>query len=270
MLLAVGVAAVGVILALAIEPARPGGGRTFQARQPTSRHGGERETPSRKKLVLGASVRHRPIFAVLLGDLDATRPLLVFGDIHGDEPAGIAIARDLYRDRPPRSGLLVTVPDLNPDGVAARTRQNGRGVDLNRNFPWHWRPLERRGDPQYSGPHPLSEPESRLARSLILRRRPMITIWFHQPLALVDESGGNRKIETLAAHLMHLPLRRLTRYPGSAASWQNHRLRGSTAMVVELPAGKPSRRLIERDSDAIRALLRASALPPGINLSHRG
>jgi protein MpaA len=206
--------------------------------------------------VLGTSVRQRPVAAILSGDLDAARPLLVVGAIHGDEPAGIAIARDLYRDRPPSSGLIVTIPDLNPDGVVARTRQNARGVDLNRNFPWHWRPLERPGDPQYSGPHPLSEPESRLAHSLILRRRPAITIWFHQPLTLVDESGGNRQIEAFAARLMHLPLRRLTRYPGSAASWQDHRLRGSTAMVIELPGGKPSPRLVERDSDAIRALLR--------------
>jgi protein MpaA len=69
--------------------------------------------------------------------------------------------------------------------------------------------------------------------------RPQVTIWFHQPLGLVDESGGSIAIERRFARLAGLPLRRLTRYPGSAAGWQNHRLPRSTAFVVELPPGSP-------------------------------
>lgn len=258
-LLFAGLAASASCVALALWLSRPGGGVEHQIRTPTASGRARGEVPVRQKLLLGASVRGRPIVALLLGDPDAPRPLLVVGAIHGDEPAGLAVARDLGSDPLPRSGLIVTIPDLNPDGVAKGTRQNARGVDLNRNFPWRWRHLERLGDPQYSGPHRLSEPESRIARSLILRRRPHITIWFHQPLALVDESGGNRRIEAFLARYVGLPLRRLTRYPGSAASWQDHRLPTTTAMVVELPPGKPSPRLVERASDAIRTLLRRYA-----------
>ena len=83
----------------------------------------------------------------------------------------------------------------------------------------------------------LSEPESRTAYGLILRLRPRVTIWFHQPLGLVDESGGSLAIERSYAEDVGLPLRRLPRYHGSAASWQNARLPGSTAFVVELPGG---------------------------------
>jgi protein MpaA len=209
----------------------------------------------RRKLSLGRSIRGRAIAAVALGDPDGSRRLLVVGAIHGNEPAGISIARDLIADPPPRSGLILTLADLNPDGVAAGTRQNAHGVDLNRNFPWHWRHLERRGGLQYSGPRPLSEPESRIAHSLILRIRPEITIWFHQPLAVVDESGGSARVERRFAHMVHLPPTRLSRYPGSAASWQDNRLSDSTAFVVELPPGNPSRRVVERDSNAIRKLL---------------
>jgi protein MpaA len=208
-----------------------------------------------RRVILGRSVRGRPIVAVALGDPDAPRSLLAVGAIHGNESAGTAIARELENSSPPRQAMLWIIPDLNPDGVAAGRRQNARGVDLNRNFPWHWRHLERRGDLQYSGPRVLSEPESRIARNLILRVRPRITIWFHQPLAVVDESGGDIRIERSFARLVGLPLTRLKRYPGSAASWQDHRLEGSTAFVVELPPGNLAPALEARSTSAIRRLV---------------
>src|SRR5438270_11332218 len=93
----------------------------------------------KRAFTIGYSVRHRPIEAVEIGDPRQPRRMLVVGCIHGTEPAGIAVARHLIRlAHPPRTTLWV-IPDLNPDGVAADTRQNAEGVDLNRNFPWHWR-----------------------------------------------------------------------------------------------------------------------------------
>ena len=191
-----------------------------------------------RRIRLGRSVLGRQIVAFELGDRDASRPLLVVGCIHGDEQAGIGVTRRLERGPPPRESQLWVVNDLNPDGVAADTRQNANLVDLNRNFPWRWRPLGKPGDQQYSGTRQLSEPESRIAASLILRLRPRITIWFHQPLGVIDESGGRPGVEHRFSALTGLPLRRLIRYPGSAAGWQNHRLPSSTAFVTELPAGR--------------------------------
>lgn len=196
----------------------------------------------------------RPITATELGDPDTPSKLLVVGCIHGDEPAGIAIARRLSRlTVPPESDTWV-VDNLNPDGVAAATRQNARGVDLNRNFPYLWRPIGRRGDQQFSGVRPLSEPEARTAYSLILSVRPAVTVWFHQPLGVVDESGGSLAIERRFARLVGLPTRRLVRYPGSAVGWQNHRLRKSTAFVVELPQGRVTSPQLSRYTNGILAL----------------
>src|SRR3954447_9968902 len=161
---------------------------------------------------LGASTRGRAIDAVHVGG-GGRADLLVVGCVHGNEPAGIAVTRRLRRTLLKRSANAWLIDDLNPDGHAAGTRVNGRGVDLNRNFPWRWRHLFRRGELQYGGPRALSEPESRIAVGLIRRVRPRISIWFHQPLSVVDESGGDRAVERRFSRLSGLPLRRLTRYP---------------------------------------------------------
>jgi protein MpaA len=204
--------------------------------------------------VLGRSVQRRPIVAV---EIRATHPratVLVVGCIHGNEPAGIAIARAVRRAGPIPGIDLWVIDDLNPDGVAAGTRQNARGVDLNRNFPWRWRRAGRPGDQQYPGPRSLSEPDARLAHALILRLRPAVTVWFHQPLAVTDQSGGDVALERRFAAISGLPLRRLARYHGSAATWENHRLPGSTAFVVELPADPPAAAQLRRYVRAVRTV----------------
>ena len=208
--------------------------------------------PAGRTTLLGRSWQGRPIRAIEVGNPSGMR-VLVVGCVHGDETAGIAVARALER-LSPRDLDLWIVPDLNPDGVAAGTRGNAHGVDLNRNFPWRWRPLGPPGTQQYAGPHALSEPESRLARRLIRRIHPRVTVWFHQPLAVTDESGGDVRVERRFAAASGLPLRRLARYPGSAPTWQNHRFRGTTAFVVELPGGRPSAQRVARYAAAVRAV----------------
>ena len=49
----------------------------------------------RRTVTLGRSVRGRPIVAIETGDFDSARRTLLVGCIHGNEPAGIAIARRL-------------------------------------------------------------------------------------------------------------------------------------------------------------------------------
>jgi murein peptide amidase A len=208
----------------------------------------------RSLVTLGRSVRGRPIRAIVLGDLHAPHPMLVVGCIHGNETAGIAGADRLAAGPAPRRSAIWIIRDLNPDGVATGTRQNAHHVDLNRNFPFGWRPLGQPGDQQYAGPRPLSEPESRLAGTLILRLRPRVTIWFHQPEAVTDRSGGDAQIEARFAALSRLPMRRLPRYPGSVATWQNHQRWAGTAFVVELPPGRPSESAVARYADAVRQL----------------
>jgi murein peptide amidase A len=200
--------------------------------------------------------------ATARGSADAPAAILVVGVIHGNEPAGAAVTRRLRRLPVPPGIRLWLVDRLNPDGVEAGTRQNARGVDLNRNFPYRWRRRTTGWDGQYPGPRPLSEAEAQAAVRLILRVRPAVTVWFHQHAAraIVDLSGGDPRVERRYARLAGLSVRRLPRYAGSATGWQNHRFPGTTAFVVELPSGRPpSAAAVSRLARAILRLAPARA-----------
>ena len=204
--------------------------------------------------LLGRSWQGRPIRAVEVGAPGGTR-VLVIGCVHGNEPAGIAVTGALERLSPAGVDLWV-LPDLNPDGVAADTRGNAHGVDLNRNFPFRWQP---RTGVYASGPRPLSEREARIAYRLILRLHPAVTIWFHQHLDLVWASGGNRRVEKEFARVSGLPYHPLPPLGGSAIDWQNHALPATTAFAAELPAGPATSTQVARYVQAVLAAGRAAS-----------
>jgi protein MpaA len=214
----------------------------------------------RRQVVLGYSVQHRAITAYEVGDPDSTRRVLVVGCIHGNERAGVAIAKALIASTPTTDVDVWVVPYLNPDGASAHSRGNVDGVDLNRNFSYRWRPLGSPGSPTYSGPRALSEPESRLGLELMKRVRPTLGIWYHQALAVVDDSQGPQALEQRYAAAVDLPLRSLTDYPGSAVGQEDH-LFGPTAFAVELPAGTLSTAQVQSHVHAV--LMLTTRLPPG-------
>jgi len=240
----------GLIAAGLAVSAMSGGQALCQAQGQAPGHGPIRH-------VLGKSAGGRTIVAYQRGDPKAARKLLVVGCIHGTECAGLAIADHLRRLRVPRGVDLWILPNLNPDGHASGHRQNGRGVDLNRNFPSGWRPIGHRWDLEYSGPRPASERETRIAMKLILRLRPQVTIWYHQHQNLVRAWGRSVPAARAYARASGLQFRRIPWPGGAATNWQNHRLHGTSSFVVELPAGQ----LSDTETDRFaRAVLRLGLL----------
>ena len=179
---------------------------------------------------LGRSWQGRPIEAV---HVQGEGPrVLVVGCIHGDECEGTEVTQILARSRPDVD--LWLVQQLNPDGFARRSRGNARGVDLNRDF------------------LTATQRETRIARRLILRLRPDVTIWFHQPQSVVRAWGPSRVAARRYARLAGVPYRTIQWPPGSASRWQNGI--GQISFVVELPAGELEDAAARRYAEAVLRL----------------
>ena len=180
---------------------------------------------------LGRSYDGRPITVVHVPG-DGPR-ILVVGCIHGNECEGTEVTRLLARSYRPRADLWL-VHQLNPDGYARGSRFNAHGVDLNRDF--------------LGG----TQRETRIARKLILRLRPDITLWFHQPQAVVRAFGPSRRTARRYAKLAGVPYRTMQWPPGSASRWQNGI--GQTSFVVELGSEELSDTMARRYADAVLRL----------------
>jgi protein MpaA len=166
--------------------------------------------------LIGWSVQHRPIQVFHLAGKGPR--VLVVGCIHGNECSGIDVVDALGQAKHPGVDLWL-IPDVNPDGHAARTRGNANGVDLNRVFP--------------NG----RQPEVRAAVALIRRIKPDVTIWFHQAENRVRAWGKSEAIARRYARLSGMRYADVEWPTGAATRWQNTALH-ERSFVVELPAGR--------------------------------
>jgi protein MpaA len=140
------------------------------------------------------------------------------------------------------------VPVANPDGSAAGMRCNANGVDLNRNFPWEWRP----GD---GGPAPGSEPETQALMALVERLRPDVVIWVHQPLGYVSAIGETTSaLEQAWAAAGRLPVRPDVTQHGGGESWSAF-VAGVPSMLVEIDGWAATPELVADTRAGVESVL---------------
>lgn len=134
---------------------------------------------------IGYSVKGRAIAMAAIGRCDAPVRVLVLCRQHGDEPVSTeaalqVIGRFARGDRRIGAGLentqLLIVPMVNPDGAERFTRENAKGVDLNRDW-------TRR-----------SQPETRAVANLYTRMAPQVVLDEHEWTA--SDSCGYDALET--------------------------------------------------------------------------
>lgn len=128
---------------------------------------------------IGASSQGRTIWAEHWGSADGPQ-VLVLGQVHGDECAPAWFVRAI-REQPPTTFGIWLVPTVNPDGLAAHTRQTADDVDPNRDG------------------FRLATPEARAVMNATERFQPVLTIHVHSPYQWIGAHNGGIAIKVAQA-----------------------------------------------------------------------
>ena len=138
------------------------------------------------------------------------QPILLMGGVHGDEPLGVRLAEKtldyLLKEHSTEANAKgggapwALIPCLNVDGYKRHTRVNGRGVDLNRNYPSKgWSPVHEK-ERYNPGPAPGSEPEIQAVIGFIEEFKPRLIIHCHswKPMVVCAGEPGRKDADRLA------------------------------------------------------------------------
>ncbi len=123
------------------------------------------------------------------------KTVLIIGVFHGDEPEGELLINEYLKNIEEKElkNRLLTIPCLNPDGKALKTRQNANKIDLNRNFPTkNWAKTE---DEQYFGGEKAnSEIETQFVVDVIENNQLDAILTLHTPYKIVNYDGPAKNL----------------------------------------------------------------------------
>jgi len=216
---------------------------------------------------IGRSVQGRSITAYRFGN--GSDMIIYMGAMHGSEANSRTIMTEWFSElnaraeKIPAHRSIVIIPSANPDGVAAGTRFNARGVDLNRNFPANdWKSVVTTpGSSQATaagGPSPLSEPESQAVASFIRNNSPRLVMSFHSKAAVVEANEAGDSVSIASGYASRSRYRAVPKSQSAAVfqydttgameDWMRDKL-GRAAIVVELATNTSSE--FSRNRDAL-------------------
>jgi protein MpaA len=185
---------------------------------------------------------------------------MIFCGVHGDEITPVKFCFDVLKDlknHPEiiKDNLVVIAPLVTPDSFLRKypTRYNGRGVDVNRNFPtkdWNkmakklWKTRYNADKRRNPGNKPLSEQDTIFQVNLIKRYKPNKIISVHAPLTLIDYDGptsphkhGDLAHQLLIQMSAKAGKYKINNYPfftGSLGNWAGNE-RNIPTYTLELP-----------------------------------
>lgn len=138
-----------------------------------------------------------PVISYHFGNAGSEREVLILGGVHGDEIEGVIAAQKIlesFLQSFPYKMNLTIVPQFNLDGVLAKTRGNGNGIDLNRNLPTKdWSPEIK--TPRYNpGPRALSEPENQGLVRYLTEKNPRFIYTLHSWKPMLNINGDARAV----------------------------------------------------------------------------
>ena len=200
---------------------------------------------------IGRSVQGRSIIAHSFGG--GSQVILFTAAIHGSEPSSYSTMNAWVQHLQanahtiPANKRIVVVPNTNPDGIAAGTRNNSRNVNVGRNFPtanWSASIQTTSGTlPTGGGTSAGSEPEAAALISLTRQLRPRLEVSFHAQGSLVGANKygdstaiGDLYARTVGYRTMYYNAEAVMGYTmtGEYEDWMGEEL-GIPAILIELP-----------------------------------
>lgn len=194
----------------------------------------------RRELVIGTSVLGHPIEGVHFTPPSYAQPrppAVLFGAMHGDEPAAqlvLEMLADELIERPPGRDAWI-IPCLNPDGTMVGTRNNANDVDLNRNFATADWGSNRR--PGYNpGLAAEDQPETKAIVELIERASATRLIAVHATYRMVNWDGTGEQLAVEMSERCGYPAERDMGYPTPGSFGTKYGVeRGLEVITLELP-----------------------------------
>jgi protein MpaA len=217
---------------------------------------------SERSVSLGKSVRGEELKMFVLGD--GGEVTLIVGGIHGDEPSGAGLAQcflEYLRANPSAyAGRTVAVfARANPDGLAANTRVNAHGVDVNRSFPAS--NFQGAAGGRYNGgPAPAVEPETKALIQAVESLHPARIISIHSISGGKQCNNWDGPGEGLARRMAArngYPPKATIGYPtpGSMGTWAgiDHKI---AMITLELPVGASTQECWRNNQQALLEAIR--------------
>jgi len=192
-----------------------------------------------KKRILGKSTQGRDLECfVFESENPNAKNFVLMGGFHGDEPEGVWVVEHFLNSEMAKEfkeANLYVIPQVNPDGVAASTRVNANGVDLNRNFPtvdWNAEAREAKYNP---GAKALSEIEAQIMHDFILEVRPILFISCHCYIPQVNVNGDCKEASVYLSEKTKYPVTRDVGYttPGCFGQWVLEAI-GTPSITLEI------------------------------------
>lgn len=202
--------------------------------------------------VIGYSVKNRPIVAYYFGTPGGTTTLFT-GGIHGEEHSGMQTMNawisylESTAHRIPSGKQIVVIPQLNPDGLAAYTRLNANGVNLDRNYPTSdWIADIDSSDGIIEGgggSSPGSEPETKAIIKAVSGLNLRLAIAYHAQGSLVGSNNYGNADSFASRYASYVGYGNISYSPEATLgysitaeleTWLAER--GTPAILIELPS----------------------------------
>lgn len=204
------------------------------------------------------------IYSEFKGTKINNKNILILCGVHGDEITPIKFCFDalkLVKENNFVNNIMIA-PIVAPEGFLTKrpTRTNGKGVDVNRNFPtedWNrdalkkWKLRYKGSKRRFPGHEAGSEIETVFQMNLIEDFKPDLIISVHSPLTFIDYDGpffdndgkihfGKEILKALSMKSKDYRIKDYPVYPGSLGNYAGKERKIPT-YTLELPSSDPSK-----------------------------